>query len=121
MITMAHHGSNFPLLPFFVCFDAWVIPQPLYSFFLCYQSPQLIHVLGERLKELTEDTDQEKVLKDIANATAKEKGKVAEAVEKKAQSSKKTQLLKEEKLAEAEDQLGGIKLKLAEAAILNLA
>ena len=39
----------------------------------------------------------------------------------KAQASEKTQQLAEEKLVEAEDRLGGIKLKLAEAASLNLA
>ena len=41
-------------------------------------------MLGKRMKELAEDTDREKALKDIANATAKEKGKAAEATEKKA-------------------------------------
>ena len=58
------------------------------------------------------------MLKDVANATAKEKGKAAK---KKAQSSKKARLLAEGKLAEAEDRLGGVELKLAEAANLNLA
>lgn len=76
----------------------------------------MTYVLGEKLKELAEDADQEKALKDVANATAKEKGKAIEAAEKKAQTSKKARLL-----AEVEDWLGCIKLKLAEAASLNLA
>ena len=38
----------------------------------------MTYVLGERLKELTEDADWEKALKDVANAMAKEKGKAAE-------------------------------------------
>jgi len=36
------------------------------------------------MKELTEDADQEKVLKDVANAMAKEKSKAAEVADKKA-------------------------------------
>jgi len=103
MITMAHHGGNFPLLPFSVCFDVWVTPQPLYSLFSCYQSTQMTHVLSERLKELVEDADREKTLKDVTNAVAKEKGKVAEAAEKKAQASEKARQLAEGKLAKAED------------------
>ena len=44
----------------------------------------MTHILGERLKELGEDADWEKTLKDVANATMKEKVKVAEATEKQA-------------------------------------
>ena len=84
-------------------------------------SAQMAYVLGERLKELTEDANQEKALKDVANATAKEKGMAVEAAKKKAQSLEKARLLAKEKLAEAEDWLGGIELKLAEAVSLNLA
>ena len=84
-------------------------------------SAQMTYVLGERLKELTEDANQEKALKDVTNATAKEKGMAVEAAKKKAQSLEKARLLAEEKLAEAEDRLRGIELKLAEAVSLNLA
>lgn len=42
----------------------------------------MTHVLDERLKEFTEDADREKALKDVANATAKEKGKEAKVAEK---------------------------------------
>lgn len=66
----------------------------------------MTYVLSERFKELAEDADREKALK---------------AAEKKAQASEKTQQLAKEKLVEAEDRLGGIELKLAEAANLNLA
>ena len=44
----------------------------------------MTHVVGEKLKELTEDADWEKALKDVTNAAAKEKGKVAEVAKKKA-------------------------------------
>ena len=43
----------------------------------------MTHILGERLKELTEDVEREKALKDVANDNAKEKSKVAKAAEKK--------------------------------------
>ena len=65
----------------------------------------MTHILGERLKELAEDTEREKALKDVANATAKEKGKAAEAIEKKAQSLEKTRLLVEKKLVKMEAKL----------------
>ena len=43
----------------------------------------------------------------MATTTAKEKGKAAEAAEKKAQSLKKAQLAAEKKLAKMEAKLGG--------------
>lgn len=58
------------------------------------------------MKELIEDVEQEKALKDVATTTVKEKGKAAEAAEKKAQSSEKARLVAERKLAEVEDKLG---------------
>ena len=73
------------------------------------------------MKELTENAEREKALKDVAVATKKEKGKAVEVAEKKAQSSKKAQLVAERNLAEVEDKLGAVELKLAEAASLNLA
>nr|XP_023904602.1 uncharacterized protein LOC112016306 [Quercus suber] len=81
----------------------------------------MTHVLDKRLKELVEDADREKALKDIANATAKEKSRPAEAAEKKAQSSEKAQQLAKEKVAEVEGRLEDTELKLAEVASLNLA
>ena len=85
------------------------------------QATQLTHILVRRLKELAEGTEWDKALRDIAAAMAKEKGKVVEAAEKKAQSVKKAQLVVEKKLTEVEVKLGSAKLKLAEAESLNLA
>ena len=93
----------------------------LYLLLLRYQAAQLTHILDERLKELIEDADWEKALKDVANAMAKEKGKAIEAAKKKAQSLEKARLLAEKKLAKVEAKLGGIELKLAEAKSLTLA
>ena len=42
------------------------------------------------MKELAEDAEREKALKDVVNATTKEKGKVVEAAEKRAQSTEKS-------------------------------
>ena len=41
------------------------------------------------MKELAEDADREKALKEVANTTTKEKSKAAEVAEKKAQSLEK--------------------------------
>ena len=68
---------------FFIYLNTWIIFLSSHLF-LCYQSAQITHILGERLKELTEDAEREKALKDVANANVKEKGKATEAVEKKA-------------------------------------
>ena len=60
------------------------------------------------MKELTEDAElTEKALNEVVNTTAKE--------------NSKARLLVEGKLAEAEEKLGGVELKLAVAASLNLA
>ena len=56
------------IFPFFSCF-----------LLLCYQAAQLAYVIDNRLKEAIEDADQEKALKDIVVATAKDKGKATKA------------------------------------------
>ena len=73
------------------------------------------------MKELAEDVEKEKALKDVAADIAKEKGKAVEVTEKKAKVVKKAQLVVEKKLAKVEEKLGGIKLKLAQAESLTLA
>ena len=94
--------------------------MPSYLSLLCYQAAQLTHVLNERLKKLFVDAKREKVLKDVATATAKEKVKTDKAVEKKANASEKARALAEKRLTEMEMKLEGTKLKLAEAESLNL-
>lgn len=74
---------------------------------LCCQAVQLTHVLDGRLKELAEDFEREKALKDMA----KEKGKAAAVAEKRAQSAEKAQLAAEKRLAEMEAKLGGRRTK----------
>ena len=73
------------------------------------------------MKELAEDAERETALKDVATATAKENVKTAKVAEKEAQSLEKARLVAERNLAEVEDKLGAVELKLAKAANLNLA
>ena len=44
----------------------------------------MVHVIEDQLKEVAEDADQEKALKDVVVAIAKDNGKVAKATEKRA-------------------------------------
>ncbi|KAL0017274.1 hypothetical protein SO802_004343 [Lithocarpus litseifolius] len=92
---------------------------PNFSFALF--AAQLTHVLGERMKELVEDVEREKALKDVAEDTTKEKGKLVEAAEKRAQAAKNSRVGAEKKLAEAEAMLGSVELKLVQAESLTLA
>ena len=54
------------------------------SLLLYYQAAQLVHVIEDQLKEVAEDADQEKALKDVVVAIAKDNGKVSKATEKRA-------------------------------------
>ena len=70
----------------FVCFDAYYFLHLLCLPFLCCQAAQLTHVLNRRLTELIEDVERENASKDVAEDTAKEKGKAIVVAEKMAQS-----------------------------------
>ena len=86
-----------------------------------YQAAQLTHVLDRRLKELAEDAEWEKALKDVVKANAKEKTKVAATAEKKAAAFEKARVSEEKKSSELEAKLGETELKLAKVASLNIA
>ena len=53
------------------------------------QATQLTHVLDEWLKELAENVEREKALKDVVADTAMEKGKATDVSEKKAKAVEK--------------------------------
>ena len=72
------------------------------------------------MKELVEDAEKEKALKDVAVDTAKEKVKATEVVEKELKVAKKAQLVIKKKLVEVEEKLGGVMLKLAQVESLTL-
>ena len=73
----------------------------------------MTYILGERLTKLTEDAEREKALKDVANDSAKEQSKAAEATEKRAQSLEKARQAVEKERAEVENRLEDAELKLA--------
>ena len=89
------------------------------SLFL-YQATQLIHTLDVRLKELSEEAEWEKALKEVAAVTAKEKAQDVEIAEKKVAMSEKAKALAEERFSELEVKVGEKELKLAKAESLNL-
>ena len=80
----------------------------------------MTYVIDERLKEIAEDAEREKALKDVAVATVKEKGKAIEATEKKAQSAEKARLVVEKKLTKMEVKLGGHKAQIGRGRKLKL-
>ena len=88
---------------------------------LCYHAAQLACVIDERLKEATENANQEKALKDVVVATIKDKGKVATVAENRAQKTEKARVLAKQKLTKMDIKLGRTKLKLVEVESLNLA
>ena len=88
---------------------------------MCCQAALLVYVIDDRLIEAAEDANQEKALKEVAMATAKDKGKAAEATEKRAQASEKAQILAELRLTKMDVKLGSTELKLAKMESLNLA
>lgn len=55
----------------------------------------------------SEDADRGKTLKDVAVATIKDKGKAAEAAEKRAQESDRARVLAKQKLTKMDIKLGG--------------
>ena len=71
------------------------------------------------MKELAEDVEPEKALKDVAKVSAKEKTKAAVIAKKKVVVSEKAKVLVEKRSLELEARLGKTKLKLAKAVSLN--
>ena len=86
---------------------------------LFYQATQLTHILDGRLKKLAEDAKWEKALKDVTEATSKEKTK-ATATAEKVIVSEKARVAVEKGSSELEAKLGETELKLAEATSLNM-
>ena len=73
------------------------------------------------MKELAEDVERKKALKDVVEAASKERAKIAATAEKKAIASKKAKALVEKKLADLEAKVGETELKPTEAKSLNSA
>ena len=73
------------------------------------------------MKELAKDVERERALKDVAEATSKERAKIAATMEKKATAFEKAKASAEKRLADFEAKMGETELKLVEAESLNTA
>ena len=93
----------------------------LYLLLRVCQATQLTHILNGRVKELVEDAEREKALKDAMKVASKERVKITATAEKKAVAFEKAKALAEKRLANLEAKVGETELKLAEAKIMNTA
>ena len=73
------------------------------------------------MRELAEDVERKRALKDATEATSKEKAKIAVTTEKKAAASEKAKVSAEKRFLDLEAKLGEIELKLAKTGSLNTA
>lgn len=80
----------------------------------------MAYIIEDQLKEVVEEADREKALKEVAKVLAKDKGKVAKDAKEKANAAEKARALEKQRLTKANMKLGGIELKLAEAESLSL-
>ena len=78
-------------------------------------------MLEDRLKEAAKDANQERALKDVVVAMAKDKERAAENAEKKARDVEKARALAKQGLAEAGKKLGEIEFKLVKTESLSQA
>ena len=89
---MAHYSDNLSFLIFYIFiyfhyFRSYLLlPFMLLSF---NQAAQLAHILNDQLKEFSKEVVWEKVGKDAATKTAKDKIKAADAVKKRAAATEK--------------------------------
>ena len=71
------------------------------------------------MKELVEDVEHEKALKDVVETTSKERAKIVTIAEKKDAASEKAKVLAQKRFADLVVKMGETELKLAEAESLN--
>ena len=71
------------------------------------------------MRELVEDAEREKALKDVVEVMSKEKAKAAAITKKKAAAYEKARVSTEKRFSDLEANLGETELKLAKAASLN--
>ena len=81
----------------------------------------MAYIIKDRLKEAAKEANREKTLKDIAEATKKDKGKATEDAKKRAREAERAWVLAEEKLTEIDVKLGETEFKLVKAESLSLA
>ena len=71
------------------------------------------------MKELVEDVECRKALKDVVESVSKERVKIAATAAKKVTTSEKAKVMVEKRFADMEVKMGEIELKLAKAVSLN--
>ena len=71
------------------------------------------------MKELVEDVEHKKALKDVVETTSKERAKIVTIAEKKDAASEKAKVLAQKRFADLVVKMGETELKLAEAESLN--
>ena len=73
------------------------------------------------MKELSEDVDQERVIREATAKTAKDKTKAVESTEKRVAAAKKAKVLAEKRFVELDTKQNEADLKLAKVVSLNVA
>ena len=71
------------------------------------------------MKELVEDVEHEKALKDVVETTSKERAKIVTIAEKKDAASEKAKVLAQKRFADLVVKMGETELKPADAESLN--
>ena len=93
----------------------------LYLLLLVCQATQLTHILEGQVRELAEEVERERALKDAVEATSKVRAKIAMTTEKKATAFEKARVSAEKRFSDLVAKLGETELKLAKVASLNIA
>ena len=106
---------------YILLFILTILSLPLYLLLLVCQAAQLTHILEGQVRELAEEVEREKALKDAAEATSKVRAKIAVTTEEKAATSEKARVSAEKRFSDLEAKLGETELKLAKVASLNTA
>lgn len=73
----------------------------------------MAYLMEDRLKDVAEEVDKEKALKDVTEATVKEKTTAAKNVKARAWEAKRAQSQVDQQRAKAETKLGEVELRVA--------
>ena len=78
----------------------------LYLLLLVCQAAQLTHILEGQVRELAEEVERERALKDAVEATSKVSAKIAVTTEKKVATSEKARISTEKRFSDLEAKRG---------------
>ena len=81
----------------------------------------MAYMMEVKLRDVVEETDKKRALKEVAKATVKDKDKVVENAKERIRVAERAQAFIEQRVEELEVKLGGTELKLSEAESLNSA